>query len=115
LVGQEEDPEDRRLQTTELSRIMRESPRPFVFLGYVVTKPHEGNYHILIDDANMNDIEPGDYDRWCEYIAFRGVNRVAYARISRGTITDTEVIYFLFHSLMVDTSWKIYCQRLSCN
>ena len=94
---------------------MRESPRPFVFLGYVVTKPHEGNYHILIDDANMNDIEPGDHDRWCEYIAFRGVNRVAYARISRGTITDTEVIYFLLHSLMVDTSWEIYCQGLSCN
>jgi hypothetical protein len=92
LVGQEEDPEDRRLQTTELSRIMRESPRPFVFLGYVVTKPHEGNYHILINDANMNDIEPDDHDRWCEYIAFRGVNRVGYARISRGTITDTEVV-----------------------
>jgi hypothetical protein len=92
MAGQEEDPEDRRLQTTELSRIMRESPRPFVFLGYVVTKPHEGNYHILIDDANMNDIEPDDHDRWCEYIAFRGVNRVGYARISRGTITDTEVI-----------------------
>lgn len=91
IVGQEEDPEDRRLQTTELARIMRESPRPFVFLGYVVTKPHEGIYHILIDDSNMNDIEPHDYDRWCEYIAFRGVNRVGYARISRGTITDTEV------------------------
>jgi len=39
----------------------------------------------------MNDIEPGDYDRWCEYIAFRGLNRVGYARISRGTITDTEI------------------------
>jgi len=92
MVGQEEDPEDRFLQTTELARIMRESPRPFVFLGYVVTKPHEGNYHILMDDSNMHDIEPGDHDRWCEYIAFRGVNRVGYARISRGTITDTEVL-----------------------
>jgi hypothetical protein len=71
---------------------MRESPRPFVFLGYVVTKPHEGNYHILMDDSHMNDIEPADHDRWCQYIAFRGVNRVGYARISRGTITDTEVI-----------------------
>jgi hypothetical protein len=83
---------------------MRESPRPFVFLGYVVTKPHEGNYHILIDEANMNDIEPGDYDRWCEYIAFRGLNRVGYARISRGTITDTEVTTFhLF--------WLLYLGR----
>jgi hypothetical protein len=43
----------------------------------------------------MNDIEPDDHDRWCEYIAFRGVNRVGYARISRGTITDTEVVYLI--------------------
>ena len=75
--------------------------------------PHEGNYHILIDDANMNDIEPDDYDRWCEYIAFRGVNRVGYARISRGTITDTEVIKLL-RVLIIDTSRKIYCEGLSC-
>ena len=113
MEGQEEDPEDRRLQTTELSRIMRESPRPFVFLGYVVTKPHEGIYHILIDDADMNDIEPGDYDRWCEYIAFRGVNRVGYARISRGTITDTEVISLL-RLLIIDSSWEVYCEGLPC-
>ncbi|KAI8870012.1 hypothetical protein GQ42DRAFT_122947 [Ramicandelaber brevisporus] len=89
--GQEEDPLDRKLQTTELARIMRQSPNPFIFLGYVVTKPHEGNYPILIDDSNMNDIDPSDYDRWCQYIAFRGVKRIAYARISRGTITDTEI------------------------
>ncbi|BFZ59036.1 Protein cwh43 [Saitoella coloradoensis] len=90
--GQEENPEDRFQQTTELARIMREdSDRPLVFLGYVVTKPHEGNYPILIDDAHMHDIEPEDWDRWCEYVAFRGVKRVGYARVSRGTITDTEI------------------------
>lgn len=96
---------------------MRESPRPFVFLGYVVTKPHQGNYHILMDDSNMHDIEPGDHDRWCEYIAFRGVNRVAYARISRGTITDTEVLPLTLEQnvLIVDTSRKIYCEGFSCN
>jgi hypothetical protein len=39
--GQEEDPEDRELQSTELARIMAASyPRPVLFLGYVVTKPH---------------------------------------------------------------------------
>jgi len=114
MVGQEEDPEDRRLQTTELARIMRESPRPFVFLGYVVTKPHEGNYHILIDDAHMHDIEPGDHDRWCEYIAYRGLHRVAYARISRGTITDTEVGSLKGCLLMLDTSWEVCGERLSC-
>ena len=98
---------------------MRESPRPFVFLGYVVTKPHEGNYHILIDDANMWDIEPGDHDRWCEYIAYRGLNRVGYARISRGTITDTEVPPTLNpltegnRAHCADSSWQVYCQGSS--
>jgi hypothetical protein len=37
----EEDPLDRELQSTELARIMRASPRPVIFLGYVVTKPHQ--------------------------------------------------------------------------
>ncbi|CAG8629980.1 7081_t:CDS:2 [Acaulospora morrowiae] len=89
--GQEEDPEDRRLQTTELARIMRESENPFIFLGYVVTKPLEGNYYILMNDGNVNDIDDTDYDRWCEYIAYRGVRKVGYARVSHGRITDTEL------------------------
>ncbi|KAG0163049.1 hypothetical protein DFQ28_005066 [Apophysomyces sp. BC1034] len=89
--GQEEDPEDRRLQTTELARIMRHSPNPFVFLGYVVTKPHHPLYHLLFDGGDMNDIDPSDSDRWCQYIGYRGMRRVAYARVSRGHITDTEI------------------------
>ena len=37
----EQDPLDRELQSKELGRIMAASyPRPVVFLGYVVTKPH---------------------------------------------------------------------------
>lgn len=89
--GQEENPLDRRLQTTELARIMRESPNPFVFAGYVVTKPHAANYKILYDSGRIHDVDPTDSDRWCQYIGYRGVKRVAYARISRGTITDTEI------------------------
>ncbi|KAG9297374.1 hypothetical protein G9A89_009458 [Geosiphon pyriformis] len=89
--GQEEDPEDRRLQTTELARITRESKNPFVFLGYVVTKPLNGNYYILTSDGNMNDIDPSDDDRWCEYITYRGLKRTGYARVSHGGITDTEI------------------------
>lgn len=89
--GQEEDELDRKLQTTELARIMRESKNPFVFLGYVVTVPHEENYSILMDDGNVHDIDKTDYDRWCEYIAYRGVKRIGYARVSHGGITDTEI------------------------
>ncbi|RKP33857.1 integral plasma membrane protein [Dimargaris cristalligena] len=89
--GQEEDPIDRFLQTTELARIMRESYNPFVFLGYVVTKPHQKIYNILINDGRMHDIDPSDSDRWCQYVAYRGLQRAGYARVSRGTITDTEI------------------------
>ena len=40
LVGTEEDPLDRELQSRELARIMAKSyPQPVVFLGYVVTRP----------------------------------------------------------------------------
>ncbi|KAJ1737192.1 Protein cwh43 [Coemansia sp. Benny D160-2] len=89
--GQHENLLDRRLQTTELARVMRESPNPFIFTGYVVTKPRKEIYNILYSGGRIHDIEPRDGDRWCQYIGFRGVKRTGYARISRGTITDTEI------------------------
>ncbi|KAJ2749121.1 Protein cwh43, partial [Coemansia nantahalensis] len=89
--GQEENPLDRHLQTTELARIMRESHNPFIFAGYVVTKPHAKNYKTLYEGGRIHDIDPTDSDRWCQYIGYRGVKRIGYARVSRGTITDTEI------------------------
>ncbi|KAI9066122.1 hypothetical protein FKP32DRAFT_1707081 [Trametes sanguinea] len=93
--GQEETPLDRELQSTELARIMSESyPDPVIFLGYVVTKPHAPRpapYDIMVTDGKVHDIDSDDYDRWCEYILYRGLYRTAYARVSRSTITDTEL------------------------
>jgi uncharacterized membrane protein YuzA (DUF378 family) len=93
--GQEEDPLDRELQSIELARIMASSyPRPVIFLGYVVTKPlalRPNPYEILVTDGMVHDIDKDDADRWCEYIFYRGLYRVVYARISRGTVTDTEL------------------------
>ncbi|KAL4074973.1 Frag1/DRAM/Sfk1 family-domain-containing protein [Scleroderma yunnanense] len=93
--GQEEDPLDRELQSKELARIMAKSyPRPVVFLGYVVTKPHASRpapYDLLVNDGLTYDIDPHDTDRWCEYILYRGLYRTAYARVSRGIVTDTEL------------------------
>jgi len=90
--GQEEDPEDRRLQTEYLSKLMGASPRPSILLSYLVTKPLEGNYNTYVSEiSGMHDIDPSDWDRWCEYILYKGLKRTGYARVSRSTITDTEL------------------------
>ncbi|KAI2792896.1 Protein cwh43 [Penicillium oxalicum] len=90
--GQEEDPEDRRLQTEYLSKLMGSSPRPLILLSYLVTKPLEGNYNTYVSElSGMKDIDPTDWDRWCEYILYKKLKRTGYARISRDTITDTEI------------------------
>ncbi len=97
--GQEEDWLDRQLQTETLTTMMREATatqpqRPTVFLGYVVTKPGAGQY--LYDlltghSGGMVDVDPTDTDRWCQYIFYRGLTRISYARVSHGRITDTEI------------------------
>jgi hypothetical protein len=89
--GQDENLLDRRLQTTELARIASTSKNPIVFLGYVISKPFGEIYNILMGEGKLNDVDPTDWDRWCEYIGFRGLKRIGYARISHGGITDTEL------------------------
>ena len=91
--GQEEDPEDRRLQSEYLAKLMGSvTDRPAILLSYLVTKPKEGNYNTYVSKTSgMRDIDPTDWDRWCEYILYKGLKRSGYARVSRGTITDTEI------------------------
>jgi endonuclease/exonuclease/phosphatase family metal-dependent hydrolase len=90
--GQEEDPEDRRLQSEYLAQLMKATPRPAILLSYLVIKPGEGNYNTYVGEkSGMRDIDPSDWDRWCEYILFKGLRRSAYARVSRDSITDTEL------------------------
>lgn len=91
--GQEEDPEDRRLQSLYLADLMGSSPRPSILLSYLVTKPGEGNYNTYVSErSGMRDIDPADnWDRWCEYVLYKGLRRSGYARVSRADITDTEL------------------------
>ena len=90
--GQEEDPEDRKQQSEYLAKLMKESPRPLILLSYLVIKPQEGNYNTYVGEkSDMKDIDPSDWDRWCEYILYKGIKRSGYARVSRSTITDTEI------------------------
>jgi endonuclease/exonuclease/phosphatase family metal-dependent hydrolase len=90
--GQEEDPEDRRLQSEYLSKLMGSTDRPAILLSYLVTKPKEGTYNTYVSEVSkMRDIDPSDWDRWCEYILYKNFRRIGYARVSRSTITDTEL------------------------
>lgn len=90
--GQEEDDEDRRLQSLYLSELMGSTTNPTILLSYLVTEPLTGNYNTYVSEkSQMHDIDPTDDDRWCEYILFKKIHRLGYARVSRGTITDTEV------------------------
>lgn len=90
--GQEEDPEDRRLQSEYLARLMGGTDRPSILLSYLVTTPRQGNYNTYVSDTSgMHDVDASDWDRWCEYILFKGLRRTGYARVSRSTITDTEL------------------------
>jgi endonuclease/exonuclease/phosphatase family metal-dependent hydrolase len=91
--GQEEDVEDRRLQSEYLAKLMGSvTTRPAILLSYLVTKPKEGNYHTYVSETSgMKDIDHTDWDRWCEYILYKGIRRSGYARVSRSTITDTEI------------------------
>lgn len=90
--GQEEDVEDRRLQSLGVADIMASSDRPMVLLSYLVTKPLQGNYNTYVSEyTGMRDIDSTDWDRWCQYILYKKLKRTAYARVSRSTITDTEI------------------------
>lgn len=92
--GQDENLGDRRLQTDKLASIASNNGgRPIIFLGYVVTKPGSDNeiYKKLMWGGNLTDIDSTDDDRWCEYIAYRSLKKIGYARVSHGGITDTEV------------------------
>ncbi|KAL6709473.1 Protein cwh43 [Coniothyrium glycines] len=90
--GQEEDPEDRRLQSEYLAARMKATTRPAILLSYLVIKPGEGNYNTYVGEkSGMKDIDPTDWDRWCEYILYKGLKRSGYARVSRDSITDTEL------------------------
>lgn len=96
--GQQEDALDRELQTTALAEILAATyPAPAIFLGYLVTLPHmprPSPYGILFGEGRLLDVNKRDLDRWCQYLGFRGLERVAYARVSRYTVTDTELQTF---------------------